>query len=518
MSLFRGWRAGGARSVVAAIALFGASCGQSTPTDTIVDTDTTVENDGGHTESTVSTVSTVEIPPGEGLTLRLTGELADGLLCPGGQRPCFSLDRQPETTDGRVRLVGRLVDGVVIVASQEDVPVERTGRFPDECEGKRASGADRDGVLEAFEEYKQSIVDRYAILWVSQTNVLHVGVVGDAEDVEAAIADLGLREDLCVVGGFAKSEQELQGFADQIGDVVDQWRSEGRELDSFGWAPDPFEGAVVMDVFRVDVDMLASLAPIGDGAVRVNSAIEVLDGSLDDLAAALDDQSAELPAPDISIACGRVAFPTVPADIDGLAPLDADAEAALEGALAGPAAGEASYFVDEYTWSVVSRTEAELVLFGQPTVALDGAAGQTTPYASMTFDRVGDEWSVNGFGQCRLEVSALGLGPATVILDPDIAPDPTSTELAVLIRERACSGGQAPVDREIVPVVTETETTVELIVLVAPVIGGATCPGNPLHPITVTLQQPLGDRTVIDGATQPGVVRSWPPGQQDLDG
>ena len=516
MSLLKGWCVARVWCVVAVIALFGASCGQSTVTDAVVstdiDADADVETDDAHTELTV------EAPVGEGLTLRLTGEMADGLLCPGGQRPCFLLDRQPETTDGRVRLVGRLVDGVVIVASQEEVPVERTGRFPDECEGKRANGADRDGVLEAFETYKQSIVDRYAILWVSQTNVFHVGVVGEAADVEAAIADLGLGEDLCVVGGFAKSEQELRGFADQISGVVDQWRSDGRELDSFGWAPDPFEGTVVMDVFRVDAQMLASLAPIGDGVVRVNSAIEVLDGSLSDLAAALDEGTAELPAPDISITCGRVTFPTVPADISGLAPLDAEAEAALEAALTGPAGGEASYFVDEYTWSIVSRTEAELLLFGQPTVATDGASGQASPYASMTFDRVGDEWSVNGFGQCRLEVSALGLGSATVILDPDRAPDPTSTELPVLIRERDCSGGQAPVDREIVPVVTETDTTIELIVLVAPVIGGATCPGNPLHPITVTLEQPFGDRVVVDGATQPGIVRDWPPTQQDLDG
>ena len=129
-----------------------------------------------------------------------------------------------------------------------------------------------------------------------------------------------------------------------------------------------------------------------------------------------------------------------------------------------------------------------------------------------------EQWQINGFGGCRLEVSALGLGPATMILDPDREPDPASTELPVLIQERDCANGEAPIGREILPVVTETETTVEIAVLVAPVTGGANCPGNPFHPIVVTLEAPLGDRTVIDISTQPSQVRSWPPSQEDLNG
>jgi len=44
---------------------------------------------------------------------------------------------------------------------------------------------------------------------------------------------------------------------------------------------------------------------------------------------------------------------------------------------------------------------------------------------------------------------------------------------------------------------------VTIIVLVAPVEGGAECPGNPWHPITVTLEAPLGSRQLLDGHQYP---------------
>ena len=45
--------------------------------------------------------------------------------------------------------------------------------------------------------------------------------------------------------------------------------------------------------------------------------------------------------------------------------------------------------------------------------------------------------------------------------------------------------------------------SVTIVVLVAPVEGMATCPSNPWHPITVTLDAPLGDRQLLDGHRHP---------------
>jgi len=235
----------GARSVVVALMLLGAGCGQSTTTDVGADdpvVSTTSASESPSDDTTEATAgSATQAPPSNGLALRLTGEMADGLLCPGGQRPCFALDREPNNVvDGQVRLIGYLVDGVVFVESNETPPLGRGGGFPDECEGKRSGGGDREEVFAALDGYRQSIIDRYAIQWVSQTNVFHFGVTGSSEDVEAAIAELGIGDDICVVGGFPKSEQELLGYSDEVGVVVEQWMSEGRMLDGFGSkAPSP---------------------------------------------------------------------------------------------------------------------------------------------------------------------------------------------------------------------------------------------------------------------------------------
>ena len=47
--------------------------------------------------------------------------------------------------------------------------------------------------------------------------------------------------------------------------------------------------------------------------------------------------------------------------------------------------------------------------------------------------------------------------------------------------------------------------------MVEPVSGAAECPGNPWFPVTVELDAPLGDRTVVDGHMYPREDLSWPP-------
>lgn len=504
----------GVLALLFALAFGLAACGEEVG-DTVAGPDSTTANDVEDPDPSIPDAA--EIPDGDGLAMRLTGAMVDGLLCPGGQRPCFAIDREVAADDdGRVRIVGRLVGDVVIVDAEEDVPPLRRD-FPDECDGKNP-GAEREEGFPALEGYRSSISDRYAIQWVSNTNVFHLGVTGDATDVVGAIDELGLGDDICVVGGFSKSEAELLAISAELGELVNGW-PEDRKADGLGWAPEPFEGIVTMDLFQVDAPMLEEIAAVGDGLVTVFAAIEVLNGTLEDLEQALAESPGASPSPEVTMTCGRVTFPEIPADPDVFEPLDADAEAALEAMMAGPAGGEGAFFLDGYSWTIASRTDSELVLFGQsPNAAELTDPRGDPPYADMSFRRSDDAWIVDGFGQCRLSVAAQGLGPATVILDPDREPDPNSTELPVLINERSCASGQAPVDREIVPVVAETDTTVELTVLVAPVRGGANCQGNPFHPIVITLAQPLGERTVIDATSQPGQVRSWPPSQEDLNG
>lgn len=503
------WRRRSAAAVLPlallALALVAAACGENG--------DATSAGAGDGSESPA-------VPEGDGLALAVTGTIVNGSICPWGERPCLPLagESGPDTDD-QVRLVG-LLDGGEFTATAELEPAIADRDLSDRCDGLTPAGRGGDDPIDlALVEYQQTIPQSLAIVWVSPSNVFHLGVVDDPEPHRQALDDRGIGDSVCVVGGFARTEAELQAVSERIRPVVERWQADGFG-DSFGWSADPFAGNVGLDLYRIGADQRADLEALGD-EIEIRAGIEVLDGTLDDLDAALDELVASGPAPAIELTCGPVRFDGDPARVDdaiaNLAPLDEEAVAALEAMADGPAGAEGGSLIDGNEWSIASRTDDELVLFGRSNGG--GPAWSESGFAYITFTpNGGDGWGPSGFGGCDLSVEAPGLGPASVSLDPDREPDPDSTELPILINERACASGQAPVDREIVPVVTETATTIEVVVLVAPVKGGAECPGNPWHPITVTLDAPVGDRTVLDGSVQPPEAREWPPGETDLDG
>lgn len=216
--------------------------------------------------------------------------------------------------------------------------------------------------------------------------------------------------------------------------------------------------------------------------------------------------------PELRATCGAVELaggldPVLPST-----PIDSEGEAAL--AAIDEVAPAESGFLDQYEWFTAESTDDRLILFGVPLRETpDGAP----PYADATFEREGDTWRPGGWGQCRVEVSSPGFGNAYWVLDPDIDPASTGTELRVLINERECASGEPPVGREILPVVLEEADSITITVLVEPVSGGANCPSNPWHPITIDLSEPVGDRTLFDASVAPQIERTWPPSQELLD-
>lgn len=191
-------------------------------------------------------------------------------------------------------------------------------------------------------------------------------------------------------------------------------------------------------------------------------------------------------------------------------PLDDEAREALA-SIGATAPGEAA-FVDDYGWFVAERDGSSITLFGR---SLRSPAPGEPPYASATFTRSEEGFRPLGWGQCRIEVSAPGWGNAHWVLDAQ--PPADSPRLAVLINETACASGQAPTDREIVPVIVSDVDRVTIIVLVEPVHGDATCPSNPWHPLTVALPEPPGDRALFDGSEVPALARPWPPTPSSLE-
>jgi hypothetical protein len=83
------------------------------------------------------------------------------------------------------------------------------------------------------------------------------------------------------------------------------------------------------------------------------------------------------------------------------------------------------------------------------------------------------------------------------------AVDPSATEIDVHVHERDCASGQPATGRIPDPEITYGEDVVVVTIRVIPPPGDQTCPSNPPTPFTLVLDEPLGDRTLLDGGQDP---------------
>ena len=395
-------------------------------------------------------------------------------------------------------LTGSVTSDVVQIESIEEfVPYSILREFTDRCEGK--SPFARDSPLSgALNAYIDSIPAEYSTVWISPSDVIHLGVVGDPTDHEQAMVDLGLASQVCVVGGFARSDAELEVVQDGVLDVVRDWPARP-DVGLGGWSRNHFRGAVVVDLYRIDAGMRSAMADRFGDLVVFDVALEVLDGDLEDFDSRFGPDGPPAVAPELAMVCGPASFEGDSLDFDSFPVADADLIALLVEGF-GPNGGFGD--VQNMDWRIASSDTGSMSVVGR-----DTTVAPYFLYAILT--RSADNLRMTSYGGCGLEVAALGLGSAEMILDPAHQPDPESRTLSVLITERACASGRPPDGREVIPVVVETETEVRITVLVAPVRGGATCPGNPLYPVEVQLDQPLGDRRIFDARTIPPERRTW---------
>jgi len=177
---------------------------------------------------------------------------------------------------------------------------------------------------------------------------------------------------------------------------------------------------------------------------------------------------------------------------------------------AGREAVDSAYFDDSMplviaakeSWSLASEREDEIVLI-RPLPA------ERLTHELLSIEHITDAsnlapgWYVTSRGSCSLFVDLGGLHGADVTLDPDNPLAPDSPEIALLVTEQACNSGEDAEGRVETVEVIETDTEVRVIVGVRPRNVAATCPGHPATLHVVTLDAPLGDRTVIDAAVVP---------------
>ncbi|KAA3637056.1 MAG: hypothetical protein DWP92_08590 [Armatimonadetes bacterium] len=204
------------------------------------------------------------------------------------------------------------------------------------------------------------------------------------------------------------------------------------------------------------------------------------------------------PDPSLQTSCGPVSLgagqnpvlPTTVPDADvAQAIADAEVSLGLEGA-----------FFGEFEFFVAEQTPDSVILFGTGTA--DGAPS----YAYATFRLSDGTWAPSGWGGCHIETTAEGWGTADWILDPAVELDSESTQIAVLIQERECASGQAPIGREIVPVVVRSADRITITVFVERVQGDATCPSNPWHPITIDLDEAPSGLPLYNGRPIPNTL------------
>lgn len=167
--------------------------------------------------------------------------------------------------------------------------------------------------------------------------------------------------------------------------------------------------------------------------------------------------------------------------------------------------------IDPADWTVVSESKDEVVLLRE----LDEPEHLGSPGDVRTHERIvisvvdapnvpdSPAWMMTALGSCALVVDVPGAGTATVALDPDALPDPASTDVPLLVTEFACNSGRPADGRVEVASLRETETTVEVVMAVRPQGGDHACPSNPPTPYTLTLDEPLGDRELLDASVVP---------------
>ena len=134
----------------------------------------------------------------------------------------------------------------------------------------------------------------------------------------------------------------------------------------------------------------------------------------------------------------------------------------------------------------------------------------TERFSAMYVEREGDEWGFGGMGGCGLRpLITHGLGNSVWRVDPESPPTPGSSAFPIEVVERNCASGRPADGRIADPIVEYAEDAITVTIPVRPVAGSATCPGNPRTPFVLELDEPIGDRSLLDGGPWPPEQR-WP--------
>lgn len=203
------------------------------------------------------------------------------------------------------------------------------------------------------------------------------------------------------------------------------------------------------------------------------------------------------PEPVTSVTCGGPGFPASVLDASGGAENGSDPAAeALRDHLATP--DMETEWLPDSGWKEAVRTD-DLVVF-----IADALPGGEPELVQVSIEHRDGAWRVGGWSGCSLHADVgPDLGLASFRVAPDVELAPEVTEIEVLVTERACNSGEDASGRIEKPVVTVGAESVTVVFAVRPRGGGQDCPSNPETPYTLVLDEPLGDRVLLDGSEVP---------------
>lgn len=298
-----------------------------------------------------------------------------------------------------------------------------------------------------------------------------------------AVAESGTTVDVVQV---AHTESELMAVAEEVSGTM------AGDLGIIGVGVTTALNRVSVDLRVADAEARAAVGELGPiDTLCVSGPTEApvpVDPATVDLFAVDDDDL---------VTCHAFTFPLsgldAPADL-----LDSDDPLAEALRAEIPNMDPGNDELSEMGWRVLVRDEAEALL----------AAGDP-PSVFVVMNPEGGRWRVSqsGFGEPCVPRRAApeGVEAVTWSLDPaHPEPGPDATELHVLVTGSACSGGEPLGDRLIGPQVEVTDDEVAVAFAASPLPAGAyTCQGNPPDVVVVQLDEPVGDRTIVDGFDLP---------------
>lgn len=149
-------------------------------------------------------------------------------------------------------------------------------------------------------------------------------------------------------------------------------------------------------------------------------------------------------------------------------------------------------------WKVLAEDEGSLTIATGPW----GEQGPAARAHVVGLEQHGDGWRAAGWGDCQLR-PVLTDAVAWATVRASVADlDPDATAIPVRVTEQECASARDPEPPLREPVV-ETEESVTVYWTTEPATGAQKCPGNPMADRVVELDEPLGDRTMLDGSTWP---------------